>query len=123
MQPKRDIRVLITGSRTWTDRVVIERALKPYRAWQSTTLVSGHCPTGADALAEEVAQEFGFELELHPADWRAFGKRAGFIRNTEMVRLGANICHAFIRWQSAGATHCAKEAQRYGIPLRVWRME
>lgn len=116
-------RVLITGSRTWTDRQAIFLALKTYQETvglpsNQITLVSGHCPKGADMLAEISAKALGWNIERHPADWDTYGKRAGFIRNAEMVHSGIDICFAFIHNASKGATMTADLAQKNGIPVR-----
>ena len=116
------MRVLVTGSRTWTDLIVIWDAL--YEAYliappgDSVIVIHGDCPRGADFIADEVAREFGWSTERHPADWELYGKSAGFRRNIEMVKAGADICLAFIRDNSRGATHCADAAERAGIPIR-----
>ena len=39
--------------------------------------VSGTC-RGADMLGERFAAENGYEIERYPADWKRFGKSAGF---------------------------------------------
>jgi hypothetical protein len=78
--------------------------------------VHGDCPTGADALAQELADEFRHRSERYPANWAEHGKRAGFVRNAEMVALGADICLAFIRANSKGATMTADLAEKAGIP-------
>ncbi len=110
-------RVLITGSRDWANPQTIMAALKDARdELGNFTLVSGACPTGADRMAENAAQGLGMPVERHPARWNELGKRAGFVRNAEMVNLGADVCLAFIKNNSKGATHTANLAERAGIP-------
>ena len=60
------MRVLITGSRTWTDARAIRAALtRHYRP--GVVLVSDACPSGADAIAEAVWRELGGQVERHAA--------------------------------------------------------
>jgi len=112
------VRVLVTGSRDWESHYAISYALNYIEVehrGESHTLVSGACPTGADFIAELVAKDLGWEVERHPADWKSLGKKAGFVRNAEMVDLGADICVAFIKDQSKGATMTADLAEKKGI--------
>lgn len=117
-------RILITGSRDWQDEIEIMSAIAdiaiPPDGW---TLVSGACPTGADAIGEAFAEGLGLTVERHPADWAQHGKRAGFVRNAEMVNLGADVCLAFIRNGSKGASMTADIAERAGIPTRRFRSD
>lgn len=106
-------RILITGSRTWDDRETILDALAEHTKF-GDVLISGACPQGADRLCEDLWYEGG-AIERHPADWNKHGKRAGFIRNSEMVNLGADICLAFIRDGSKGASMTANLAEKAGI--------
>ena len=122
-----DIRVLITGSRSWIDSDSIESVLSEINEYSmgidKVTLVSGHCPNGVDMLAENIAKKFCWDLELHPADWNKYGKSAGFKRNQEMVDLGANVVLAFIRNESNGASHTANAAINAGLYTRIFRTE
>ena len=112
------LRVLVTGSRTWSDRQAIELAMA--LAWQragrpeQVTLVHGGA-RGADAIAEAIARRQGWAIERHLAKWDEHGRRAGVVRNAAMVAAGADVCLAFIADQSRGATHCADLAERAGI--------
>jgi Bifunctional DNA primase/polymerase, N-terminal/YspA, cpYpsA-related SLOG family len=109
-------RVLVTGSRTWTSEHTIAAALREHRA-PGAVLVSGACPRGADAIAERLWTSWGGKVERHPADW-ATGPDAGPARNAAMVAAGADVCLAFIRDGSAGASHTARLADLAGIPVR-----
>lgn len=118
------MRILVTGSRNWTDKVTIAQAIR--EAWlvagrpYGVVVVHGGA-RGADYIADVYAKRLGFATEPHEADWTNFGKAAGPIRNKEMVDLGADVCLAFIKNESKGATHCAELAQKAGIPTHIWR--
>ncbi len=117
-------RILITGSRTWTDRSLIRDVLKDaHRQAQKEghgeiILVSGACPKGADRMCEEIWEANGLLVEKHPADWEKYPGRAGYIRNAEMVDLGANLCLAFIKDHSKGGSMTASLAEKANIPTR-----
>lgn len=119
-------RILITGSRDWSNRETIAKALGvalvTSKADGIPTLVLGACPSGADAIAEEVWEDWGLQVERHPADWKRHGKAAGPIRNQQMVDLGADLCIAFRKDFSRGTTHCANAATMAGIPT-IWYTE
>lgn len=108
-------RVLITGSRDWADENQINRVLEDL--WDSIgpfVLVHG-AARGADQTGEIHQATLFRPTESHPADWGRYGKRAGYVRNAEMVAAGADLCIAFIRNRSRGATMCADLAEKAGI--------
>jgi hypothetical protein len=117
-------RILVTGSRDWDDELTVESALA-MAVYQNVpaVIVHGACPTGADAIASRWTVRhriIGLTEEMHPARWRGNGRAAGPLRNKAMVDLGADICLAFIRNSSRGATGCADLAEAAGIPTRRW---
>jgi hypothetical protein len=84
-------------------------------------LIHGACPRGADAMADKFAREIGMSVRRHPANWDAHGKRAGFLRNAEMVSAGADLCFAFIKGGSPGASMTASLAKKAGIPTTIFK--
>lgn len=122
------VRILVTGSRDWDDEETVAFALLEqdpcaehddcFMDEHLITVVHGDCPRGADAIADRFARQWGVTVERHPADWEQYGKRAGFVRNAEMVQLGADICLAFIKNGSKGASMTARLAEEAGIPVR-----
>lgn len=122
------LRVLVTGSRNWSDRIAVFEALNDAFILSGgyLVLVHGACPTGADAQAEAWAVQmrgrgFSVKSEPHPADWKQFKKAAGFRRNAEMVKLGADLCLAFVLDDSNGASHTEKLAKKAGIETETIR--
>jgi hypothetical protein len=130
------MRVLITGSRSWKAHQPIHDALdRVLAAHPGMVLVSGACKDGADALAERWAALRGVPVERHPAEWRTYGRGAGFRRNAEMVRkvaAGQGFCVAAIDLcakpncdkprphGSHGAIHCASLAIAAGIRVEAF---
>ncbi|ONK10344.1 SLOG family protein [Streptomyces sp. MP131-18] len=119
------MRILLTGSRDWPRPQTVSMALWSLyeEAGGPLLVVHGACPTGADSAASEWcrATRCGME-EKHPADWTRHGKKAGPARNQLMVDKGADVCLAFIKDNSKGASHCAERAMGAGIDTRIWRM-
>lgn len=112
------IRVLVTGSRDWPFPEVIGEKLSKFLNYPGFTIVHGACPTGADKQADEWAIANNVSIERYPAKWDEFGKRAGFLRNKEMVDTRPDFCYAFILNGSKGATNCADLAKAKGIPTK-----
>ncbi len=115
---RRPFRVLVTGSRTWTDTRAITTALSRLHRQHGPRLVivHGDCRSGADAIADAWCRQAGVTVERYSADWRRHGRYAGPLRNAAMVATRPDLCLAFIRDHSTGATGCATLAQAAGVP-------
>lgn len=118
------MRILVTGSRAWTDRTAVTKALfdegvkvSPLGTkWSDITLVHG-AARGLDTIAAEIASDLGMQVEAYPADWETFGRAAGHRRNAVMVASGADICLAFPLGESRGTRGCMRLAEKAGIPV------
>lgn len=118
-------RVLVTGSRNWnntdTDTIwgALDRELEELTDEEELVVIHGGCPTGADELANQWAEDRGVAVNVFPADWATHGKAAGPIRNQRMVDAGADVCLAFPLGESRGTRDCASRAKAAGIPVTV----
>jgi hypothetical protein len=123
-------RILVTGSRDWTQTTIIHDALaavESFLEWEGAgydgrrfSLVSGACPTGADAIAEARAHDLGWKVELFAARWDIEGKGAGFARNRRMVESKPDMAIAFQRNGSRGTGHTIELCRKAGIPIWIW---
>lgn len=67
-------------------------------------LVSGGCPKGGDRFAEIIARSKGLTITIHHADWNGpDGKRAGFVRNTQ-IATDCDILIALVAEDRLGGT-------------------
>lgn len=53
-------------------------------------VIHGGC-RGIDSMAGEFFDEMGVTPTVYPADWGAYGKRAGPIRNSEMAKAATHL--------------------------------
>lgn len=119
------MRILVTGSREWDDMDSIEAAinavlLETQSRPRDVFLIHGGA-RGADTWAGRVAKKLGLREIIMPANWEAYGKAAGPLRNNWMLDLEPNIVLAFHPdlKSSRGTRHCVEQARRRGIPVRL----
>mgnify|MGYP002712303011 CR=1 FL=1 len=111
------MRMLITGSRDYKDKEIIIDAIEKYLGneyIEDVIIIEGGA-RGADRIAQQHALDMGYIVETYPANWDKYGKKAGSIRNQEMVDSGADICLAFPLEGSIGTYDCIRRAKKSGI--------
>lgn len=119
------MRVLITGSRNWTDEEAIERALVTltYDAPpDDITIVHGGA-LGADHLAGLRAFSCGYATEVHRPDYKAYpGHLAPLKRNDAMLDSGIDLVLAFMLGtpERGGTKYTVDGAKRRGIPVIIY---
>jgi hypothetical protein len=120
------MRLLVCGSRTWTDRSrlwqVLDQLVREHGDGQVVTVIEGDA-RGADRLAGQLARERGWRLERYPADWTREGRAAGVRRNAQMLRQGRpDLVVAFTvgpLQQSRGTADMVRRAHAAGVPVQV----
>lgn len=123
-------RVIIAGGRDFKDYDLLkhwcDKLLITKRIYATIIVVSGKQVSqddegnkwGADYFGEVYAEENGFEVDPYPADWKKYGKSAGFIRNDEMSRNAAALI-AFWDGHSPGTKNMIERAKMRGLLVKV----
>jgi hypothetical protein len=112
------LRVVVTGSRHWTDEETIRRALANLPRSEGVHLGHGNA-RGADRIA---AHALGFRVTAYPVEkrdgpWPGAGPR----RNSRMLtEHSPHVVIAFrAEGKSRGTDGCVKDARRRGLSVRV----
>ena len=110
-------KVAIVGSRTWTNWEAVRdyvNSLEP-----DTVVVSGGA-RGVDQWAEIFANERGLETIIYRADWRTHGKRAGILRNKDIIDASDRVV-AFWCDASTGTQNSIERAWASKKPVLIFR--
>ena len=120
-----NFKVIIAGSRGFSNykllREQCNKFLREKRKTSNIIVVSGHA-RGADTLGEKYAQDEGFTLEIYPAQWKKFGKRAGYRRNEQMAEVSDALI-AFWDGSSKGTKHMIDIMNEKNLLVRVVEYE
>jgi YspA, cpYpsA-related SLOG family len=120
------LRLLVCGSRTWTDAALLAEAVEQTVAEHGqdragVMLIEGDA-RGADRLAGALARARGWGLEVYPADWQRHGRAAGARRNARMLRRGRPervIACTDDLAASRGTADMIRRAHAAGLPVLV----
>lgn len=115
------IRIIVAGSRNFTDKQFIfeklDKVLANYEK-EDVEFVSGMARSGPDSIIFEYAELRGYpKPKEFPADWDNLGKSAGYVRNVEMAKYGT---HAVLFWDgvSKGTSHMFDIALQYRLTVK-----
>jgi len=116
LKSNKNMKVIIAGSRDFNDygllTYICNIEIKP-----GDEIVSGRA-RGADALGEKYAIEHGYPKRLFPANWRKYGKSAGYRRNEEMAKYGDKLI-VFWDGKSKGTKHMIDLAEMYNLEIKT----
>ncbi len=113
------MRVLVCGSRHFNDQEYLDFVLDHYII---TEIISGTA-RGADTMGEVYARKNNIPVLRFPALWELHGKRAGPIRNSQMLREGQpDMVVGFLYEGSRGTADMIKKAKAAQISTIVIKM-
>lgn len=122
------MRILVCGSRSYKDYSTIRDKIALHMAHCLESgddieyIIEGEAK-GADILARKAAEYLNIPVMKFPADWEKYGKRAGMLRNAQMLYEGQpDVVLAFNKGPTLtrGTSDMVKRAERVGIPVEVY---
>lgn len=109
-------RVIVCGSREWTDHELIYQRLLELDP--DDVVITGGAK-GADTIAHGVAWELGMDTEVYPARWDLYGVDAGKKRNEQMLASGCDLVIAFPSETSRGTWHMVAIAKKAKVAVEI----
>lgn len=111
--------VLVCGSRTWEDVWTIQDALCGLQVEHDADLEIIHGgANGADRFADEICRDYGIRQRVFRPNWNKYGKRAGIVRNRQMLDEEPDLVLAFTNG-TAGTQYTIDSARGREIPVIV----
>lgn len=110
------IKTIIAGSRTFTDYTLLSRECSKLNI---TEVISGGA-RGADTLAIKYSKDNNIPCIVFNARWDVYGKRAGYIRNEQMITEGfAEQLIVFWDMFSPGTKHMINLAEKNNLHITI----
>jgi hypothetical protein len=82
------MKVLVCGDRDWRDYGLVLGVLRHLVSVDpSLEIIEGEA-NGADSAGRVAGERLWLVVHKFPADWKRFGRRAGFLRNSQMLNEG-----------------------------------
>jgi len=117
----KELKVIVAGGRDFADYNKLSAVIFDYAESVGddvgVAIVSGMA-RGADALAHTFAKNEGVQVYEFPANWDKYGKRAGYVRNTEMAEF-ADALIAFHDGTSRGTANMIQTMLNMNKPILV----
>ena len=79
------MKLAVVGSRNFNDYNLLKSKLDQIHKRKPITLIVSGGAKGADSLSERWAKENSIETLIFIPDWNKYGKRAGFLRNEDII--------------------------------------
>jgi len=110
------MKVLICGSRDIKDELIVFSAI--HAAPFNYDLIIHGGAVGVDSLAERLAKNSNIPTKIYYPDWKTHGKKAGVLRNIEMVN-AADAVIAIWDGKSRGTKSTIDYTNKVGKPLYI----
>lgn len=118
-----EMKVAIVGSRSILDQEFVESLFNCFVHifGKPTKIISGGAK-GIDSFAEDFGHSYNIELQIFKPDWAKYGKKAGFIRNEDIIK-NCDICLAIWDGESHGTKHDLELCEQYKKDLVLFNLK
>lgn len=113
------MKYIIAGGRDFYSQDILNKVLSTFS--DIDEIISGQA-NGADKCGEVFALNNKIALTYYPANWKLYGKSAGYIRNIKMSEYGDALI-AFWNGKSPGTKHMIQTMKRCGKPYFVYNYD
>lgn len=114
------MKFLICGSRNWKNEKLLRKRVLSILGPGNHTIINGACK-GADLMSSSLAMDQEWKLVEVPANWNKHGKKAGPLRNHQMIienpDLDGVIAFTNNIKGSKGTKDMIFQANKHGIPV------
>jgi hypothetical protein len=112
------VKVLVCGGRDYSNYECARKALDALHALRAISRIIEGGARGGDFLARMWAKDNKVKNQTFPADWETYGKKAGYMRNVQMIEEGKpNFVVAFPGGK--GTANMVGIAQNNGVTVWV----
>ena len=112
----------VVGSRSLTDEVLVHNLITAFfnkhTEFKPKRFVSGGAK-GPDTFGEHWADKHNIEKHIIKPEWYKYGKRAGFIRNEDIIK-ECDVCLIFWDNVSKGTQHDIQLCKKLHKPMALW---
>jgi len=115
------MKILVCGSRKFADYQLMRQVLADIEERASITIIEG-AAQGADLMARWLAVSLGCEVIEFPTQWNQYGKRAGIVRNQQMLDEGKPdrvIAFSMTYPLTPGTSDMVRRASAVGLPVEI----
>lgn len=114
--------LVCTGSRTWTDELVLRNHLYDFLNTNDVDLVRVGDAKGADRLVRDFCSMQSIPFKTFVANWNRYGGSAGPIRNAAMMSeepVPGHLIAFRMFGTSRGTDNCMTIAKMMGVPITL----
>jgi predicted Rossmann fold nucleotide-binding protein DprA/Smf involved in DNA uptake len=112
------MKLAVVGSRNFNDYWYLTTVLDEMNESNPITLIISGGAKGADELAYQYAVQHNIPYQEFPADWETYGKKAGPMRNKQIIE-ACDQAIAFWDGESSGTRSSIRFAEEQGKDCRI----